>query len=881
MTSSPHHRFFAVAGLKEPESFDSVHEAIAVVFVSENDPSEIIYDGKNRDIAKEGEFITDVYYRNIMNRLLEVDQTQRDKIKQKSAADFQNSRRVNKLGRPDKSTVYNKANKLIHKERAAKKAAIDAKRKLKHEVETASKRVMKYFFVDETGSDEVVWKPLQQSKEINLPIRIAVFIQTLDISSSELEIYRLLINELYSSTSFSLIDRVVDVELVIGSRQGSMEFLELIARSTFPTRYFSPFDASLNETKEEEWLKNQVPYQSLLVRYLTSFDFIVLPQWIKDPEHKHFYLVLKTVLNRLKILQNEENAAVSKDIVLPHIIHLIAGSSFDANNSPFTSRSNTVKSDQDLVNIASLQTHIIGRVRSLGRRMRALPNSKLVEQTVLMPLTTVVFGPGSLYMKPWIEQMLLQHLPSHSQLLQTRMFQVVKNPSSPSTDYVMAKVVSVKGEYGTARQELHHLSGDDLEMLQQQPLSAGVLFVTTFLDCAEPIEGYGQRLFMNYPSSYLCLDRLHQSVQSYFGKTAMQSVRSMWFSGEAIISPASIMTQNIQSDDAVSTMLETFQEELPWLRMVFLPQSIPKRWFSPSPHKVRVFFLPTFATSFPEFIISKPTNSAAEALSEESGDWENNLRPSRLLSPIALDASEQRMAKDSLIAYLYFRCDRPDREKLFHSLHSSFASRPRFGFSLQNGVSTNYKSESVGVHALGACHGQVEPTPHPPINKVLSSVSSTVASSDIYAQSRFGEGYNLEAVRSYHDYSFVIAGENLALEGYVTEKLTNVFLAESIPIYLGSKSVEKHFNSSSFISCYVDTGSDKYIDTCVRKVLEIVQNEIRWREILSVIPIAGVNNADRANTWLDIFYWHEDARDTTVAMKFSKSFREFLFSTNQ
>jgi hypothetical protein len=52
------------------------------------------------------------------------------------------------------------------------------------------------------------------------------------------------------------------------------------------------------------------------------------------------------------------------------------------------------------------------------------------------------------------------------------------------------------------------------------------------------------------------------------------------------------------------------------------------------------------------------------------------------------------------------------------------------------------------------------------------------------------------------DYKFTIAFENSSYPGYVTEKLIEPMLVNSIPIYWGSPRVVEEFNPRSFISCH-------------------------------------------------------------------------------
>lgn len=50
------------------------------------------------------------------------------------------------------------------------------------------------------------------------------------------------------------------------------------------------------------------------------------------------------------------------------------------------------------------------------------------------------------------------------------------------------------------------------------------------------------------------------------------------------------------------------------------------------------------------------------------------------------------------------------------------------------------------------------------------------------------------------NYKFTIAFENSSVDGYVTEKLVDAFLAQTIPIYFGSPSVTLDFHADSYIA---------------------------------------------------------------------------------
>jgi len=52
------------------------------------------------------------------------------------------------------------------------------------------------------------------------------------------------------------------------------------------------------------------------------------------------------------------------------------------------------------------------------------------------------------------------------------------------------------------------------------------------------------------------------------------------------------------------------------------------------------------------------------------------------------------------------------------------------------------------------------------------------------------------------DRKFNIAFENGIFPGYVTEKLLDAFMARTVPVYLGSMTVERDFNTERFINCH-------------------------------------------------------------------------------
>jgi hypothetical protein len=61
--------------------------------------------------------------------------------------------------------------------------------------------------------------------------------------------------------------------------------------------------------------------------------------------------------------------------------------------------------------------------------------------------------------------------------------------------------------------------------------------------------------------------------------------------------------------------------------------------------------------------------------------------------------------------------------------------------------------------------------------------------------------YNdIELLNLFNEYKYVFVAENSVIDGYITEKIFNCYLARTIPIYFGSKKITKYFNEDTFIN---------------------------------------------------------------------------------
>lgn len=92
---------------------------------------------------------------------------------------------------------------------------------------------------------------------------------------------------------------------------------------------------------------------------------------------------------------------------------------------------------------------------------------------------------------------------------------------------------------------------------------------------------------------------------------------------------------------------------------------------------------------------------------------------------------------------------------------------------------------------------------------------------------------NLKDVKSKIDYfskhKFSLCFENSSHPGYVTEKILHGFYGNTIPIYWGSKSINRDFNPCSFLN-YHDFVSEDHL---IKKIIELDNNDDMYNEVLA------------------------------------------------
>jgi hypothetical protein len=83
--------------------------------------------------------------------------------------------------------------------------------------------------------------------------------------------------------------------------------------------------------------------------------------------------------------------------------------------------------------------------------------------------------------------------------------------------------------------------------------------------------------------------------------------------------------------------------------------------------------------------------------------------------------------------------------------------------------------------------------------------------------------HSKELLELFNQYKFVMCFENSHTEGYITEKIFNIFLAGSIPLYNGAPDIEKYIDAKSFVLF----GPNMSI-----KINELMNNKAKYNEMI-------------------------------------------------
>lgn len=117
--------------------------------------------------------------------------------------------------------------------------------------------------------------------------------------------------------------------------------------------------------------------------------------------------------------------------------------------------------------------------------------------------------------------------------------------------------------------------------------------------------------------------------------------------------------------------------------------------------------------------------------------------------------------------------------------------------------------------------------------------------------------YNDIAVRKYSKYKFVLALENGISDGYITEKLINPIIANSIPIYAGPKDVFDIINPKRIIYVYNYSNYEELLNY----IKEVDNNDDLYNSIISEEVFIGDLN------WNNFEDYLEDKIDKALGFK--------------
>lgn len=118
------------------------------------------------------------------------------------------------------------------------------------------------------------------------------------------------------------------------------------------------------------------------------------------------------------------------------------------------------------------------------------------------------------------------------------------------------------------------------------------------------------------------------------------------------------------------------------------------------------------------------------------------------------------------------------------------------------------------------------------------------------------------------NYKFSIAFENTSTNGYTTEKIIQAWAAQTIPIYWGSPSVAKEFNSKAFVNCHSFDSLSDIMDY----IRQIDQDDQLFRSILEEPIVTG---ATCAQIYTDDYV--VDYFQTIFCQDYAKAFRRDIY----
>ena len=99
---------------------------------------------------------------------------------------------------------------------------------------------------------------------------------------------------------------------------------------------------------------------------------------------------------------------------------------------------------------------------------------------------------------------------------------------------------------------------------------------------------------------------------------------------------------------------------------------------------------------------------------------------------------------------------------------------------------------------------------------------------------------------------FTICFESTAHEGFITEKITDAFFSDTIPVYFGSSNITEFFNKDAFIN----VSDYESLDAVVEKIKELDQDDEKYMQMLRQPILVDPDMPRRIDEELEAFILH-------------------------
>lgn len=114
--------------------------------------------------------------------------------------------------------------------------------------------------------------------------------------------------------------------------------------------------------------------------------------------------------------------------------------------------------------------------------------------------------------------------------------------------------------------------------------------------------------------------------------------------------------------------------------------------------------------------------------------------------------------------------------------------------------------------------------------------------------SRFADDWSVSKIKFLTKYKFNIAYENSNSPGYVTEKLSDSFKANTVPIYWGSQGTDLPKDAMIYANDYPD------LESLVQRIIEVDNNDEEYLKILRANPLRRGMGFNRRQELSDFLY---------------------------